>query len=166
MTNTEGRHRLEQTQIVPRPLEEVFSFFADIQNLEVITPPFLHFRNVPPAPTEIHPGALIDHQLSLFGLPMKWRSEIALFEPNVRFVDRQLIGPYKIWHHLHEFRSVDSGTEILDRVHYELPLGPLGEIAHALMVKRMLQRIFDYRQKRLTEIFGQAPEGSSREQEA
>jgi ligand-binding SRPBCC domain-containing protein len=139
-----------------RPLDEVFAFFADIRNLELLTPEFLRFRNLTPAPTEIRPGSLIDHQLSLFGIPMKWTSEIETFEPGVRFADRQIQGPYRYWHHLHEFRAVAEGTEVRDRVHYELPLGVLGGIAHVLFVRRMLWRIFDYRQECLAKRFGQA----------
>jgi ligand-binding SRPBCC domain-containing protein len=151
------RHRLERTQVVPRPTPEIFGFFADIRNLEKMTPPFLSFRNLTPQPTELYPGFLIDHRLSLFGIPMKWRSEIAVFEPNVRFVDRQVIGPYKYWHHLHEFREVEGGTEVIDKVDYELPFGPLGDFAHAIFVRYNLRQIFDYRHRRLAEIFGQAP---------
>jgi len=151
------RHRLEQTQIIPRPLPEIFDFFADIRNLEELTPPFLNFRNLTPQPTELHPGFLIDHRLSLFGVPMKWRSEIEVFEPNIRFVDRQVIGPYKYWRHLHEFREIDGGTEVIDKVEYELPFGPLGALAHAIFVKNNLRQIFDHRQRRLAEIFSQAP---------
>ena len=136
---------LERVQILPRPRDEVFAFFEDARNLEAITPPFLRFRVVTPGPIAMRAGALIEYRLSLFGAPFGWQTEIEVYEPTRRFVDRQLRGPYRVWRHTHEFEDVAGGTRMADHVEYELPLGPLGDIAHALFVKRTVAKIFDYR---------------------
>ncbi len=136
---------LERVQFIPRPRSEVFAFFSDASNLERITPPFLRFRIVTPTPIDIREGALLDYRLSLFGVPFSWRTRIDVFEPDVRFVDSQLRGPYSLWRHLHEFTEVDGGTRMLDRVEYDVPLGPLGDVARALFVTRTVERIFDFR---------------------
>ena len=136
---------LQRVQILPRPRDEVFAFFEDARNLEAITPPFLRFRVVTPGPIAMRAGALIEYRLSLFGAPFGWQTEIEIYEPTRRFVDRQLRGPYRVWRHTHEFEDVAGGTRMADHVEYELPLGPLGDIAHALFVKRTVAKIFDYR---------------------
>jgi len=136
---------LQRVQILPRPRDEVFAFFEDARNLEAITPPFLRFRVVTPGPIAMRAGALIEYRLSLFGAPFGWQTEIEIYEPTRRFVDRQLRGPYRVWRHTHEFEDVAGGTRMTDHVEYELPLGPLGDIAHALFVKRTVAKIFDYR---------------------
>lgn len=139
-------HRLEREQLLPRPVEEVFRFYSLAGNLERITPPWLRFSIVTPQPIAMRPGTLIDYRLRLRGIPLRWRTRIEEWEENVRFVDRQLRGPYRLWHHTHEFEAVGDGTLVRDRVDYALPLGPLGELAHGLIVKHDLRRIFDYRQ--------------------
>lgn len=146
-------HRLSRTQLIPRPVEEVFPFFADAANLQTITPDFMHFRIVTPLPIEMREGALIDYRIKLFGVPSGWRTRIERWEPGRRFVDVQLRGPYRLWHHTHEFESVAGGTRMTDTVDYELPLGPLGGIAHALFVGKTLTRIFDYRLTKIAELF-------------
>lgn len=138
-------HRLERTQELRRPLDEVFAFYADAANLEAITPPFLRFRILTPAPIAMRPGARIDYALSLFGMPLRWRTRIAVWEPGVRFVDEQERGPYALWRHTHSFEARGGATVVRDVVEYALPLGPLGALAHALLVKRTLRRIFDHR---------------------
>jgi len=152
-------YRLERTQIVPQPLSEVFAFFSDARNLELLTPKFLHFRILTPFPIDIAAGTLIEYQLQLFRISFRWHTQIETFEPGQRFTDVQLTGPYRRWHHLHEFIAVPGGTFVRDVVDYELPLGPLGSIAHRLFVQRMLARIFDYRRIRVAEIFGSPNSG-------
>ena len=144
---------LERTQFIPRPRAEVFAFFEDARNLEAITPPFLKFKVTTPGAIEMKPGTLIDYRLRIFGVPFGWRTEIAEYEPNERFVDQQLKGPYKRWHHTHTFEDVTGGTRMKDRVEYEVPLGPLGSIAHVVFVKRMVNAIFDYRAKEIARRF-------------
>ena len=145
---------LEREQFIPRPLTEVFPFFADAGNLEAITPAFLSFQILTPRPIPMESGTLIDYQIRLFGVPLQWRTRIEEFEPTRRFVDVQLRGPYKLWHHIHEFREVSGGTLMTDRVQYQLYLGPLGWLAHALWVRRTLVQIFDYRRETIERLLG------------
>jgi ligand-binding SRPBCC domain-containing protein len=144
-------HILRTSFTVPRPIDEVFTFFAEAGNLERITPPELNFRILPPKPTPIAAGTLIGYRLRLFGWSFGWRSEITAWDPPHRFVDRQVKGPYRLWIHTHRFSEVDGGTIIEDEVRYELPLRPLGEIAHPL-VRLHLERIFRYREKAIRGI--------------
>jgi ligand-binding SRPBCC domain-containing protein len=148
------RWQLEQIQIIPRPRSEVFAFFADAQNLERITPPFLGFKILASGPIPMKKGTLIDYSLRLYWVPLRWKTSIELFEPESRFVDTQLKGPYRDWRHLHEFEEVEQGTRMRDVVDYELPYGPLGTVARALFVRGALERIFGYRRQAITDIFG------------
>jgi len=141
-----GTHVLERAQLVRRPLDDVFAFFSDAHNLEAITPPELRFEILTPGPIEMRPGAIIDYRLRLHGVPVRWRTEIAVWEEGRRFVDVQRRGPYALWEHTHEFEAVEEGTLVRDRVRYRLPFGPLGELAHRLWVRRDVERIFDTRQ--------------------
>lgn len=134
-------------QVVRRPLGEVFAFFADAANLEAITPDFLRFRILTPLPIAMRPGALIDYQLSLFGVPFRWRTRIETWEPGRRFVDVQERGPYRSWHHTHEFEACPEGTRVRDTVRYALPMGPVGALAHALFVRGRVEAIFDHRRR-------------------
>jgi ligand-binding SRPBCC domain-containing protein len=137
---------LEREQRIPRPITEVFAFFADAHNLEAITPPWLRFRILRVSDREIRPGTLIDYTLRLHGIPLRWRTEITEWEPPHKFVDHQISGPYSLWHHEHTFKpDGPTATIMRDRVTYRLPLGFLGRAAHALLVKRDVARIFDYR---------------------
>jgi ligand-binding SRPBCC domain-containing protein len=147
-------HVLERTQLVPRPRAEVFAFFADAHNLERITPGFLRFRIVTPGPIAMREGARIDYRLSLFGVPFGWRTLIEEYRPGERFVDLQLSGPYALWRHLHTFEDAPGGTLMRDRVEYRLPLGPLGALAHALLVRRQLRTIFDHRRRAIETLLG------------
>lgn len=147
-------YELRTRQWVPRPLDEVFDFFSDAGNLEAITPPWLNFEILTPRPIVMRPGALIDYRLRYHGLPMRWRTEITRWEPNVLFQDVQLRGPYALWRHTHEFFADGGGTRIEDLVEYALPLGPLGELVHALQVKANVRKIFDYREEQIAHRFG------------
>jgi ligand-binding SRPBCC domain-containing protein len=140
-------HVLERQQLLTRPPKAVFPFFGDALNLEAITPPWLGFRVVTPQPIEMAPGTLIEYRLRLHGVPIRWRTTIAVWDPPRRFVDVQLSGPYRMWHHTHDFSAAaDGGTLMTDTVRYALPFGPLGELAHRALVRRDLERIFDFRQ--------------------
>lgn len=147
-------YALEREQWVPRPRAEVFPFFAAAKNLERITPPFMKFRILTPEPIPMQVGTLIDYRIALYGLPMKWRTRIEAFEPDVRFIDNQLKGPYRRWHHTHEFFDERGGTRLTDRVLYDVGFGPLGTVARALVVRRMLERIFDFRHRTIASLFG------------
>jgi ligand-binding SRPBCC domain-containing protein len=144
---------LEQEQLVRAARRDVFAFFADAANLERITPPFLHFEIRSPLPIAMRPGALIDYQLSLFGLGFRWRTLIESFERDAGFVDVQLEGPYRSWRHWHHFSDAPGGTLVRDRVEYEVPFGPLGALARRLFVGKQLRRIFDFRRAAIDDAF-------------
>ena len=149
-------HRLHTTTHLPLPRPEVFSFFADAENLGRITPPELAFEITTPRPVEIHEGALVDYRLGLFGVRFGWRTEITAWEPPYRFIDEQVRGPYRRWHHTHTFVE-EAGpdgapqTRMDDVVLWELPLAPVGEVAYPV-VRAQLARIFGYRRRAIREI--------------
>jgi len=147
-------YHLERSLFLPRPREEVFAFFSDAGNLERITPAFLHFHILTQRPIVMQAGTLIDYQLRLFGVPFHWRTRIEAFEPISSFTDVQLTGPYRRWHHRHDFIDAPGGTQMHDHVEYELPFGPLGEIARALFVRRAVNKIFDHRNATIPAVFG------------
>ena len=135
----------------PRPLAEVYQFFADAHNLEELTPPFLGFRVLTPAPIPMRAGTVIDYQLRIHGFPIRWRSLISAWQPPFRFVDEQVHGPYTLWHHEHTFEERDGGTLIRDFVNYRVPGG---WIINKLFVQRDLQAIFDFRREQIQKRFG------------
>jgi len=146
-------YHLERELFVARPREEVFAFFANARNLERITPPYLRFHILTPQPIEMQTGTLIDYELRLYGVRLQWRTLIEAFEPPSFFIDTQLSGPYRRWHHRHEFAEVLDGTQIWDRVEYELPFGPVGAMVHTLFVRRSVEQIFDYRNASIARTF-------------
>lgn len=141
-------------QWLPRPVAEVFPFFADARNLERLTPGWLRFTVLTPDPIPMAAGTTIDYRLAWRGIPLGWRSEIEAWEPPFRFVDRQLRGPYRLWRHEHRFVDADRGTLAVDRVSYAVWGGAL---AVRLGVGRDIERIFAFRRQRLAEIFGGRP---------
>lgn len=154
ITRNGADYRLESRLWLPRPVDEIWPFFADPANLEQITPPFLSFRIEDPQSIEMGAGALIDYHLKVHGLPLRWRTEIVEWNPPHGFVDLQLRGPYRRWHHRHTFVAKGSGTDCIDVVDYRLPFGPLGRLAHALFVRRDVQSIFEHRAQALIRLFG------------
>jgi len=135
---------------LPAPCEDIFPFFTDARNLQRITPPWLKFEVLTPEPIVMRPGTLIDYRLKVHGFPLRWRTEITEWEPPHRFVDTQLRGPYRLWHHTHSFEPRDGGTLCRDRVRYRVPGGAL---INALFVRRDVQRIFAFRRQKLEEIY-------------
>ena len=117
---SEGAFRLSAGVVVPRPIDEVFGFFADAHNLEAITPPWLRFRLRGASALPVQKGTMIDYELRLHGLPLRWRSEITVWDPPHRFVDEQRRGPYREWTHEHSFHDLGGSTEVRDRVDYVL----------------------------------------------
>jgi ligand-binding SRPBCC domain-containing protein len=151
-------HVLDRRQSVAADLDTVFAFFSRPENLARITPPSMRFQVLTPSPIPMHRGALIDYVVTVGGIPMRWRSQITTYDPPHRFVDEQLLGPYSYWHHVHEFAArPDGGTDLRDRVTYGLPFGPVGELAHALVVRRQLDQIFAFRQAFVVREFGELP---------
>ena len=138
-------HRLAREQRLPGTPDEVFGLFADALNLEPLTPPWLRFRVLTPPPIAMRAGTILDYRLRLHGAPVRWRTRIERWEPPHAFVDVQVRGPYRLWHHTHTFEPCEGGTLMRDVVRYALPLGPVGALAHAAFVRRDLRRIFDFR---------------------
>ena len=148
-------HTLRREQLLARPIDEVFAFFADARNLEAITPPLLRFEVMDQGvkAIAIGPGALIRYRLRVRGMPVGWLTAIREWDPPHRFVDEQLRGPYALWHHTHTFEELeDGGTLMSDVVRYALPFGPLGELARRLFVARDVEAIFDFRAQRIVEL--------------
>jgi ligand-binding SRPBCC domain-containing protein len=135
---------------LPRPRIEVFDFFSNASNLEEITPPWIKFQVVTPTPIRIQQGTEIDYWLKIRGLPVRWRSKIAEWDPPHRFVDEQLCGPYRKWIHEHRFSEESGGTLCEDSVTYA-PLG--GALINKLFVERDVRQIFAYRSDRLRVLF-------------
>jgi ligand-binding SRPBCC domain-containing protein len=134
---------------LPSSLQETFAFFADAVNLERLTPGWLNFRILTAMPVTMCQGVEIRYRVGLYGVPIPWVSRIDVWEPGVRFVDRQLVGPYRWWHHTHGFEEVADGTRVTDRVEYK----PRAEWLSGSLVRRDLDRIFTYRHAVLREIF-------------
>ncbi|MEI6244378.1 MAG: SRPBCC family protein [Acidobacteriota bacterium] len=144
-------YRIAKSLWVPRPIDDVFEFFGNAANLELMTPPWLAFKILTPEPIEMRPGTTIDYRISLRGLPMRWRSQITTWNPPFEFVDEQLTGPYRRWHHRHTFESRDGGTLVGDEVNYDV-LG--GNLIHRVFVEGDLRKIFAFREETMLRLFG------------
>ena len=145
-------------QDLPAPRGDVFAFFSDPANLEALTPPWLRFEVLTPAPLPRGEGALFAYRIRVRGLPLRWRTLIETFVPGEKFVDRQIAGPYALWHHTHRFEDLPGGgTRMTDIVRYRMGYGFLGRIVIALWVRRDIERIFEYRKKVLAERFSAGP---------
>ena len=148
---------LERRVWLPRPRPEVFEFFADPRNLERLHPAWARPRWLAPPPARLAPGAVLDFQAAW--LPGRWRVIVREFDAPYRFVDAQVRGPFARWEHRHRFAegaAGEGGTWVEDRVTYRLPLGPLGRLAHGLGAGRRVRALFDYRDRRLHDLFGSA----------
>jgi len=139
--------------VLPRPLDEVFPFFSDALNLERITPPWLRFRVLTPAPIVMSVGALIDYRLRFRGLPIRWRTRISEWDPPHRFADEQVRGPYRRWVHVHLFEDLEGSTRVVDRVTYD---HRGGRLLNRLLVGPDVRRIFAYRERALRDLFPSA----------
>ncbi len=141
-----------------RPVDELFAFFSKAENLQELTPGWMKFRILTPLPIEMKVGTLIDYRIGVHGVPMRWRTLISDWQPGVRFVDDQLKGPYLKWHHTHTFEAGEkdgvAGTWLGDSVRYRVLMGWL---VHGVLVKRDLQKIFDYRLEAIHARFGDSP---------
>lgn len=144
-------HVLEFRQWLPLSSQETWKFIATAENLEKITPPWLQFKVLKSSTAELGKGSTIDYELKLRGLPLKWKSLVSHWQPTKAFVDEQISGPYKLWHHRHLFSQLANGTLIVDRVEYQLPLFPVGEVGFSF-VKKDLLKIFKFRQKKMAEL--------------
>jgi ligand-binding SRPBCC domain-containing protein len=143
---------LDAEMWLPVPIEQVFAFFCEVANLDLLTPPWVHFETLTPRPIAMGAGTVIDHRLRIHGVPIRWQSEITVWQPPTQFVDEQRRGPYKLWVHRHDFVAEDGGTWIRDHVDYR----PRGWICEALvdrwLVEPDLRRIFTFRHQRIREV--------------
>jgi len=144
--------RLECEMTAPVRIEQAFALFEDPYNLTKVTPGWLKFRIETRHRISMSRGAEIDYTIRWLGLPVNWSTLITDYDPPRLFVDQQIRGPYKVWRHRHEFRETAAGTIISDRVDYRLPLGFLGDLAHALVVRRQLIGIFRFRQRAIADL--------------
>jgi ligand-binding SRPBCC domain-containing protein len=152
-------HEFERAQVLAGFREDVFAFFSNAQNLEMLTPPWLRFQILTALPIDMQVGTRIDYALRLHGIRVRWTSEITAWEPPLRFIDEQVRGPYRLWVHEHRFESVAGGTRVIDHVRYAVPGGRL---VNRMLVAPDLDRVFRYRSDYLEKMFGRAPEPGSR----
>jgi len=147
-------YKLIREQWVPQSIEAAFAFFSRPENLQAITPGWLDFRIVS-VDAELRTGSIIKYRLRWHGVPLSWTTEITEWDPPHAFVDTQISGPYALWRHEHRLTPENQGTRIRDQVTYALPFGVLGHITHQLFVRRDVESIFDFRQRRLKELLGE-----------
>lgn len=149
-------HKLERIQIINSDIKTVWKFFSRPENLNEITPPDMNFEILTKnLPDEIHPGLIIEYKVSPFkGFKSHWVTEIKHVIQEKLFVDEQLFGPYKFWHHLHLFEELETNKiRMTDRVYYSLPFGMMGEIVHLILIRERLNEIFDYRYQTIEKLF-------------
>jgi len=148
-------HTLEQTQFLPISMDEAWDFFSSPRNLDEITPADLGFVIRYIAGERVYEGQIITYRVRIAPLVhVSWVTEIKHVDDGRSFVDEQRFGPYKLWHHRHRFEPVDGGVNMIDLVHYVMPFGPCGAIAHTVFVRRKLEHIFAHRKKILSARFG------------
>ncbi len=148
-----GCYTLDRRMVAPVAVREAFEFFQNPSNLARITPPWLSFRITSQEPVEMRRGAVITYQIRWLGIGLSWKTVITEYEPPFLFVDEQAAGPYKLWRHRHTFRPCVEGTVVEDHVDYMLPFGWLGRVVHLLVVRRQLERIFDFRRQALADVW-------------
>ena len=144
---------LHREQWIPASLDEVFAFFSHAANLDRITPPWLHFNILGQTDRELKVGTLINYKLAWHGFPLVWTSRIEEWRPPTLFVDVQVKGPYRLWHHTHSFEAHDGGTSIRDAVRYAVPMGGLGAFCAEWLVRRDVEQIFNYRAQQISMLF-------------
>ncbi len=156
------RYTLKRQSLINRPLEQVFLFFSRPENLEILTPRSLQFQMLTPSPVPMKEGTLIDYVIRTFAASFRWTTCITGFDPPHSFVDVQLRGPYSFWHHTHTFQAEGNDTLMTDEVVYAMPFGFLGRAVHGLFVRRKLDEIFTFRERRLRSVFDtQSAQGAS-----
>ena len=149
-------HALRFEQRLEAPPEAVFPFFADPRNLEAITPPLLRFRLLTPEPVAMGAGTFLQYALRIHGVPVRWDTLIQEWEPPHRFVDVQVRGPYRLWHHTHDLLPADGGSATLmrDTVRYAVPFGLLGEVVRRAVVVPDVRAIFAFRARTVPGMVG------------
>ncbi len=149
-------YSLQKLQVIPDKIEKVWDFFSSPKNLKNITPPHLGFEILSASHgNEMYAGQVVEYTVKpLLGIPLYWMTEITHVEPMKYFIDEQRFGPYSLWHHQHHFKETNEGVEMTDIVHYKIPFWFLGDIANTLLVKKQLEKIFDYRTEVTNKMFG------------
>lgn len=151
--------QLKSKQKLPITLEDAWDFFSSPANLKIITPDYMAFKVKTGGNRKMYPGQIISYTVKpAFNIPLTWITEILHVEEKKYFVDNQIQGPYKLWHHKHFFEEIENGIEMRDEVDYILPFGLIGDIVHSLYVKKRLEGIFEYRKTKLIELFGKINE--------
>ncbi|GAA3787374.1 MULTISPECIES: SRPBCC family protein [Corallibacter] len=149
-------YKLHKTQKIPISIDEAWSFLSDPKNLKVITPDYMRFDILSGDDKSMYPGQIIEYIVTpVLGIKTKWVTEITHVKDNAYFVDEQRFGPYNLWHHKHFIKPIENGIEMEDIIHYKLPFGVLGQLVHPVIVKPKLEEIFNYRQNKLIELFGE-----------
>jgi ligand-binding SRPBCC domain-containing protein len=143
-------HTFKTELWLPEKRDRVFPFFADARNLTAITPPWLDFNILTPQPIKMAPGVLIDYRLRVHGVPIRWRTRIAKWNPPHSFVDEQTQGPYRLWVHTHTFEESAGGTLCRDSVNYAVPGGAF---INWLLVRHDVRKIFAFRNRTLASLF-------------
>jgi ligand-binding SRPBCC domain-containing protein len=151
-----GSYTLKRVQQLPISLDEAWEFFSSPRNLKEITPPYMNFKVLSNSESDkMFAGQIITYTVTpILGIPLFWMTEITHVKDKEYFIDEQRFGPYSLWHHKHFFKEIAGGVEMTDLLDYKLPLGFLGNTAHALFVKKQIENIFEYRNKVLLERFG------------
>ncbi|MDA0176928.1 MULTISPECIES: SRPBCC family protein [Mesoflavibacter] len=148
-------YRLHQKQNLPITKQEAWDFLSDPKNLKVITPDYMGFHILSGADRPMFAGQIIQYIVTpVLGIKTKWVTEITHVIDGEYFVDEQRFGPYSLWHHKHFIKEIDGGVEMEDIIDYKVPMGFLGQLVHPVLVKPKLKEIFDYRTKKLEELFG------------
>lgn len=149
-------YTLQCKQNLPISMEKAWDFISDPKNLGVITPPEMNFVTLSGDERKMYPGQVIHYTVSpLLGIKMQWVTEITHVREGEYFVDEQRFGPYSFWHHKHFLKPIDGGVEMEDIIHYKIPMGILGQLMHPFLVRKNLERIFEFRRKKLNELFGE-----------
>ena len=150
-----GIYTLYSKQIVKTTIDNAWEFFSEPKNLNALTPTDLNFKITSGDRDQFYQGKIITYTIKLFSfLQFNWTTEITKVEKNNCFIDKQLFGPYKLWHHEHHFKDNNDGTiTIIDKVKYKLYLHPISKIIHNIFIKKKLLQIFNYRNKMMHKIF-------------
>ena len=143
----------EQKTLVKAPIEKVFEFFSEAKNLEMITPPWLNFKIIDQSTPNIQAGTILTYKLKIHGIPIRWKTLIESWTPNLHFVDTQIKGPYKKWHHTHRFTSTPEGTIVEDTVLFRVHFGLFGQLLTGNWVRKDVKKIFLFREKMIESIF-------------
>jgi len=148
-------YTLHKKQKLPISVNQAWDFLSDPRNLKTITPEYMGFNILSGADRPMFAGQIIQYIVTpVFGIKTKWVTEITHVIDNHYFVDEQRFGPYALWHHKHFIKEIDGGVEMEDIVDYKLPFGFLGQLVHPILVKPKLEEIFNYRTKKLEQLFG------------